>query len=721
MATRVLCGAIALLLFSVPGGSHALRQDKDKAAQSRSIKVKTELLEVRVTVTDRQGRPVENLDRDEFSLLVNNKPRAIDHFSFTRADDQPALPSAGAPDRGAPPSSVRSRIMEPPARTVVLFVDTLHLSISSLEMTKQALRRFVAQRITERDMVALVTSGASLGLAEQFTRDRALLRYAIEKISLGPAAHASFFTPYLAACIQHGDSEALNLGIALVQLEDGISGDRRSMEAIVRGRASQILAEASYFRKTSLFALRELAASLSNLPGQRMIVLFTDGFTLYENGGGLETSEIEAVTSRAVRSGVAIYSIDAKGLQPPAFADARMRGGAAGQRLQSYLSGSESDSQNGMNALAADTGGEMYRNTNDLGAALADAFDSNRSYYVLGFYLEDEAKDRLFRRLSVRIKNHPDFVVRSPKGYYSDSAARPVEEAPTPPQRVSRALLEPLPRTALQISASIDYIEAVDLEGQATLTVRIDGENLQYREEEGRHLVELEVTSMVFNSSGKQVFGASEMVKGSLTPDRFVLAQRNGFRHERRLSLKPGVYQARVGVRETATDRMGTAFSWVEVPNLDRNRFVLSSIILADAPSPGAQPGGTQPDEVIRSRVVQGIRLFPIGGECAYFFRVQKGTKSPTDAPLQVQVELLRQGSVVTVQDWRPLPSTEKDGKGISVPGKFSLAGLPAGIYEMRVSVREPQAKRVIQRMAVFGIDETAAGGKVSTGKGGSP
>ncbi len=74
----------------------------------------------------------------------------------------------------------------------MLYVDNLHLSFSSLNAVKQAMRRFVDERLTEQDMVALATSSGTLGIAQQFTRDRQIIRYAIEQIRMGPFRGAAF-------------------------------------------------------------------------------------------------------------------------------------------------------------------------------------------------------------------------------------------------------------------------------------------------------------------------------------------------------------------------------------------------------------------------------------------------------------------------------------------------------------------------------------------------
>jgi VWFA-related protein len=715
MVHKLLGCVLAGLMLYGPGfvvPKVAEQSSKKDPVAAQAIKVKTELVEVRAVVTDRQGRPIENLTKEDFVLLENSRPREIDFFSVTSVEGgESPTPAAGAtaPARVAVPKSVRTRLLEPPARTVVLYVDTLHLSVASLYQAKQALRRFVDEKLTEQDMVELVTSTGSLGIAEQFTRDKALLRYAIEKIGLGPTSHASFFTPYLAACIERGDSEAMTLGIALLRLEDGISGDRRMMEMMARGRASQVLSEASYLRKATLFTLKALAEQMTALSGQRMIAIFSDGFTMHESGGSVQTDELQTVISRAVRSGVAIYALHAKGLAPPPLFNASMRGGAAGPSLDGYLSASEKDELDGMNALAADTGGELFHNTNDLGSSLAKALDANRSYYVLGFYLGSEVTGRQFRRLSVRVKNHSEYNVRSPKGYYTPDAVRvrADETEKTPQQRLALATHEPLPLTVLAVSASADYMESDDDDAQVTVTVRIEGDNLEYRGDDQHQRFEVEVLSQIYDSKGNRVHGFVDLVNGTLTPDRFVLAKANGFRMTRRLAIKPGIYQARIGVRETATDRMGTATAWVEVPNLVRSKLALSNLILLDARGAGSNSTAAEglSSAVSKSRVVQGVRLYPRDAACAYLFRIQQGLMNLANTSLVFQTEVLQKGKSVTPGDWRPVPADQKDGKGLTIGGQISLAGFESGIYELRITVKDPQSKQLYQRTAVFGIE----------------
>src|SRR5207237_4347579 len=129
--------------------------------------------------------------------------------------------------------------------------------------------------------------------------------------------------------------------------------------------------------------------------------------------------------------------------------------------LFSYQSAAERDLENGLNSLARDTGGEAFFHTNDLSGALKRVLDSNRFYYVLAYYPPDERKSKQFRRLTIRVKNHPEYTVRTAKGYLPMDVAKAKQEeaAATPQQRLMHAMLTPLTRSEINVSASADFLE----------------------------------------------------------------------------------------------------------------------------------------------------------------------------------------------------------------------------------------------------------------------
>ena len=69
--------------------------------------------------------------------------------------------------------------------------------------------------------------------------------------------------------------------------------------------------------------------------------------------------------------------------------------------------------QDGLHALAVDTGGKAIFNTNDLKQGLAPAIKETSTYYLLAWKPDAESDTRRkFRNLEVKLINRPDLTVR---------------------------------------------------------------------------------------------------------------------------------------------------------------------------------------------------------------------------------------------------------------------------------------------------------------------
>jgi VWFA-related protein len=690
-----LCIVMLSCCFYTIAARDAVVQIKPKAdAQENTFKVKTELAEIHAVVTDRQGHVIENLIKEDFELLENNQPQEISFFSVARVEAEPENPAAPDAVRSKP---LREQLSEAPARTTVLYVDNLHLDFSRLNWVKQQLHRFINEKMTAQDSIALVTSSCTSGIAQQFTRDRKTLRYAIDQISIGPIAFVRDFNDYLAARITLGDPIALEEGKKILRAQ-GIDDKWGSM---TRARAAMILDEVSYLRETTLVTLKAVIEQMIGMPGQRMVAIFSEGFTQYGRDGWPKYQEVQSAINRAARSGVVVYSIDAKGL------DAEAGGGDP----YGYATTAEHERQDGLMALAKDTGGEMYMNTNNLGGALSKAFAANRSYYSLAYYLTAHADANRFRSIKVRIRNHPEYTVRTPKGFtpYDMQNAQTPEDEKTPQKRLARAVNAILPTTNLNVSARMDFLESRADGNQVTLTVSFDGDRLQYRKQDQRNVFCVEILYVIYDSSGKQVNSLSTKVEGTLAPEQAAKGRSNGYLFSKRLVLKPGVYQARVGIREEVSDLIGTTTAWIEVPDLARNKLALSNLMLLDPISGGDAAGDqTNADELKPVRMIQGIRLYPRNSVCGYLLRVFRNMKTPIGSDMSLKTELLEGGKDLRQNSWMPLTANKNDmdEKGqIYVGGKVELAGLKPGLYELSISVKDSRLNKTVQRSAIFGIE----------------
>jgi VWFA-related protein len=721
--------ALLLLFFVTTAGplifkpSAALLQEK-KQDERDQLRLRTDLIQLRAVVTDKRGQPIGNLNKDDFEVLEDNHPQTISFFSTENVGESPGSNAADSKTPVTAPNSLRVPLKDI-GRTIVLLVDTVHISFDTIERTRVALRRFVDEQMTDRDMVAIITTSGAAGLMEQFTRSKQLLRSAINRLRPWRITlEETLFTPYLAAQIARGDRRSLFLGIEIVRTEEMMPREIADaiMETRVRNRATQVLAEATYHRRITLTTLKGVVGQVSSMPGQRLIAVFSEGFSLNNSSGGYETSDLQPAITRAVHSGVVIYTIATQGLKPM-MVTASQSGIVAGRRRQdpgrtemadlvTTMSASERDLQLGLNDLAQNTGGESFFNTNDLTGRLQKALNDNRAYYSLAYHTEistqkgtggTNSKDK-FHSIIVRIKNHPEYKVRTQRGY-QDLESKADPQPASPRQRLAQAMADPLPVTTIPVAVSADYFERENLPGQAYIQYYIDAGAFQYREQDKHYLFDVETVTMIYDRSGKRVHLSTKQANGSFTAERLEVAKRNGYRYSERVTLAPGVYQARVGVLELATERFGTATTWLEVPDLTKNKLTLSALLLTrDLNKP---PGKGASMESMSPAVTQGITVYKQGDDLDYHLVIHPG-KNESGKDLLMQIEVAQNDKPIYEGKWGSIEShaVEKDLKGIEVGGSLTLKGLSPGVYELRISVKTPNSKKPIQRVSAFGLEQ---------------
>jgi hypothetical protein len=344
---------------------------------------------------------------------------------------------------------------------------------------------------------------------------------------------------------------------------------------------------------------------------------------------------------------------------------------------------------------------------------MGQALDDNQVYYRLAYYPEITESDWKFRKITIRIKNHPEYHVRAQRGYIPADLAKKTkeEEAKTPQQRFVNAILAPLPVTDIGVTATASFIEAPEDNAQVSLQMHIDGKTLTYREENGKYHFEAEILTMIYNSDGKRVDLKSENLQGNLTPERLEVAKQNGFQYNRRVQLKPGLYQIRAGVTEPANERTGTAAAWIETPDLSKkNKLALSSLFLTDAMAMGIQEPASNNghgEESAPSRLLQGIRYYKSGQPIVYFFRLYNALNDKAETDATMQIEIMQDEKPILTTPWQPAATLQlqKDAKGLAIGGQLGLRNVKPGIYDLRVSVKGPKMKRPVQISVSFGIE----------------
>src|SRR5438105_8393588 len=203
----VLCA----LVFASPVSAQTKPQ-KPAEEQGDVIRVNTELVQTDVMVFDKKGHFVDGLRADQFALKIDNRPTPISFFErVTTGKESPARNPAVATRSGSTPAPGAVMVR---GRTVIFFVDDLHLAPDSLVRTRKALFEFIERGMTEKDQVAITSSSGQIGFLQQFTDDKVALRSAVARLNYRASTKMDMDSPpmseYIALKIREGDQQAMN-------------------------------------------------------------------------------------------------------------------------------------------------------------------------------------------------------------------------------------------------------------------------------------------------------------------------------------------------------------------------------------------------------------------------------------------------------------------------------------------------------------------------------
>ena len=182
------------VVVSICGAVFGQNANPTPPAGEEVVKITTNLIQIDVTVTDKNGKTVPGLGRDDFEVYENGELQNISNFSFVSnivkegtitAEQGSANTARNAPQ--LPPAPLKPGQVR---RTIAIVVDDLNLSFESIFYTRVALRKFVNEQMQPNDLVAVIRTGGGVGALQQFTSDKRLLLAAIEKIRWNPMGNA---------------------------------------------------------------------------------------------------------------------------------------------------------------------------------------------------------------------------------------------------------------------------------------------------------------------------------------------------------------------------------------------------------------------------------------------------------------------------------------------------------------------------------------------------
>jgi VWFA-related protein len=588
---RALSILWCLVLFAFTGPAQT-KPDPQPESQD-VVRFDTSLVQTDVMVFDKNGRFVDGLKPEQFQLKIDNKQRDISFFERVTSS-RPGSSREARDNNFAGVTSITSTPTSPTAptvqgRSVIFFVDDLHLAPDSLGRTRKALLDFIDHSIGDQDQVAITSPSGQIGFLQQFTADKVALRSAVARLNYRSDTPVDMENPpmseYIALKIREGDEQAITYYIQEVQKQNCVrvrgqlicTVSPQSARQLVMQRAQQIVFESAPATDNTLRLLEGLMRTAAQLPGRKVVFVISDGFYLNDRKTGA-LDRVKKVTDAAGRAGVVIYTLDARGIVSDSIDITNNKPIDSKGMLIGAGIGEISASQDGLNALAADTGGRAFRNTNvPMSEWVEKVMDEASNYYLLAWRPDtDEQKRGKFKQIEVSILDRPDLTVRVRRGYFK-SAALPLlttkkkaDKDPTKAREDDMRLVIDAPVSQRQIPTEVElrFSQMPGLGTTVMATVSINDGALTFDLNDGKLVADVDIGGIFYDDKGKPI--DSFVGRLRIYPLTSTSSTSNHSRsiYRFRTLLSGGLYQLRVGVRDVKSSKIGSAMDWITIPKI---------------------------------------------------------------------------------------------------------------------------------------------------------
>ena len=667
------------------------------------VRTTTELVQTAIIVVDKNGKFVEGLERGDFELLIDGKPRPISFLErITTASEREAQLSARKQPENSVSVTGNSTVR---GRTIIFYIDDLHLSFNSLYRTRQMIAHFVDNEMSSKDSVAIASATGQIGFLQQFTSNKDVLRAALARINTQPSDERTMgmgntrMSEFTALMIETKPDSRTN-NVMAVYIEECLkqsgstSGDRRAAlamrancERLVKSNARNILLQTGYATEKMYGSLESLMRSSARLPGRKIVFFASDGF-LSQGGpmGDNLSNKVRQIADAAQRANVVIYSIDARGLISGTLDATNNLLPDVNGRMAAVESTEIIATQDALNALAVDTGGRALRNQNYFERWVEGVLDETSNYYLAAWRPStEEEKTSKFRDIKISIVGRPELTVRAPRGYVAGPQpaemvrASSSEKSKSNVSELHDALKDSYPTNSLPVVLSLTHLNTPANGQLLTSSFQIAVSRLDYGEDDKQPAL-VNLAGVILNDKGKIV--SSFQTQLSAKPINSENSDGSGIIYNHRDPVAPGIYQVRVASRDERSGRVGSAMQWIVIPDLRTGQLTLSSLMIGgrfldDASTKGA---GRQVQLSVDHRFLRSDKL----GYWIFVYNAKRNAGGATD--LVAETEVLRDGKVV-LNNRSKLNNDSADRDRIPFGAALALQSLTPGSYELRVKI----------------------------------
>ena len=674
MKKRLQFAALIVWLIGSALVTGSAQQSQPPQPQQPTFRVQVDYVEVDVVVTDRNGKLVRELTKDDFQVSEDGKPQTINTFTFVNIP----IERFDRPLYTASPIEPDVQNNERPfdGRVYVMVIDDLHTRFGRTQRVKTAAHQFIEQRLGANDLMAIVHTAGATDASQEFTSNKRLLLSAVDRTQGRKldSATANKTAEYYRTQGLRAQGDPVN--------------DPDDMER-------------SFNARNALQTLKNVSEWFASVRGRRKTILFLSEGIDYDITDLIPQSgsnhrdatqiieDTREVIQAATRANVSIYGIDPRGLtdlgdesiEIQAFPDDTSLGIGSGSLVNELRL-----SQDSLRVLSDETGGFAVVNRNDFSTAFDRIVEDNSSYYVLAYYPPDPRPGRE-HKITVRVRQ-PGLTVRARQGYVTPKKATPEKVNPkdTRTPEVRTALDSPLPVSGLTMHVFASPFKGAAPNASVLLGVELRGRDLQLGQND-----RIQLSYMAIDAKGKVQGGNTDMVSmTNLRPETKTRIESTGLRLLNRLDVPPGRYQLRVAAHDSTGGNVGSVLYDLDVPDFVKAPFSVSGIVLTSITA--SQLPTAHPDEQTRSVLpapAAALRAFPQNDEVALFAEVYDN-ETKTAHKVDITTTVTTDEGKVLFKTEEQRDSADLGGKkgGFGYATRIPMKELPPGLYVLTVTAK---------------------------------
>jgi VWFA-related protein len=656
------------------------------------VKITTNLVQIDVSVT-KGDKPVTDLQPEDFELLEDGKPQTITNFSYisnipaAATNTAPVVKSKDKIATPVPPAKIDSTDQR---RTIALVIDDLGISWESMSQVRTQVKKFIDE-LGPNDLLAIIRTGGDVGALQQFTNDKRVLQSAFDRLKFNPCSRAGLhiFQPVgsdsgPALCSQYVMNSTLNSLKFILQGMSALPG-RKSMILLSDYLPIQDQQPSAYDQTVNSMAASSVDMNTDPESSDTGDSSFSDIGTNYYY-------QLQRLAEIAIRSSVVIYTVDTRGLMYTGLTAADRPTGNSRQigtqitqtmnaRRDQLWSGRE-----GSEMIAKQTGGFLVRNSNDFG--FKRILEDQQGYYLIGFRPVEETFNKSFHHIKARVKRS-GLTVRTREGFYgftSDQARPPALSAT---DAMNKALVSPFGAHDVSMRLTTFFIDEPKRGPMLRSFIYLDPRDLSFADQaDGSHEAKVEIKIMLFGDNGRILEEGTQSGSVRILANAYERTLQDGITYAFDIPVKVrGGSQFRAAVRDVASNRVGSAGQFVDIPNLPNGRLAMSGVVIREESANGSATRAL--DEVATG---PAVRRFHQGATVAFAFLIYN--VSPA-SQLSTQMRLYRDGKLI----FSPAPTAvsmqgQPDPQRAAGGGRLQLGSdMTAGDYVLQVIVTDAADK----------------------------